>query len=278
MGNHQIAVVLAPEGPAVAALGLFRRMGTITAPGSSAGHAGKPSPEVAEAVSQTKIAAIWLSRSHAAALPADRVSSWLRPSAPPAATESPGAPPPRSCAMSGSRLKMTGLRHHRLDNSGRPPMGRGCGRSSDRVRAEMRADQGRAPPAKILRLVGPVLRHPCWNVCRGGCVYRVDDAAGALAGARDPRPAPLPLFADPLDGKAFASHKCICPICILGKRSWRITSLRLRCAHPMELLRPMMPGLTHSVRPTPRPTALCLRPRYSPPTPRHGIGRDFPDT
>ncbi len=59
-------------------------------------------------------------------------------------------------------------------------------------------------------------------------------------------PAPLPLFADPLDGEGIREPQVHLPNMHLGEEVVEdYVSLRLTLrAHPMELLRPMIPGLT----------------------------------
>jgi hypothetical protein len=56
-------------------------------------------------------------------------------------------------------------------------------------------------------------------------------------------------------------------------------SLRLSLrAHPMELLRPHLPGLTaHADLPAAPLRIAGLRAGDHPPAPRHGLGRDLPD-
>ncbi|MDO5704903.1 MAG: error-prone DNA polymerase [Paracoccus sp. (in: a-proteobacteria)] len=59
-------------------------------------------------------------------------------------------------------------------------------------------------------------------------------------------PAPLPLFADPIDGEAIDEPTVTLPAMQMGEEvveDYVATRLTLR-AHPMELLRPTMPGLT----------------------------------
>ncbi|WP_395543479.1 error-prone DNA polymerase [Neotabrizicola sp. sgz301269] len=59
-------------------------------------------------------------------------------------------------------------------------------------------------------------------------------------------PAPLPLFSDPIDGEGIAEPEARLPTMHLGEEvveDYLATRLTLR-AHPMELLRPTLPGLT----------------------------------
>ncbi|MCB1390350.1 MAG: error-prone DNA polymerase, partial [Rhodobacteraceae bacterium] len=74
--------------------------------------------------------------------------------------------------------------------------------------------------------------------------------------------APLPLFADPIDGEGLREPAVELPPMHLGEEvveDYVSTRLTLR-AHPMELLRPSMPGLTpHDKLPEAplRPTTVC---------------------
>ncbi|ETA51380.1 error-prone DNA polymerase [Ponticoccus alexandrii] len=77
-------------------------------------------------------------------------------------------------------------------------------------------------------------------------------------------PAPLPLFADPLDGEGLREPSVTLPQMHLGEEvveDYIATRLTLR-AHPMELLRPSLPGLTQHgdlIRaPSPRVTVCGL--------------------
>ena len=59
-------------------------------------------------------------------------------------------------------------------------------------------------------------------------------------------PAPLPLFSDPIDGEGISEPDTVLPAMQLGEElveDYVTLRLSLR-AHPMELLRPMLPGLT----------------------------------
>jgi error-prone DNA polymerase len=61
-------------------------------------------------------------------------------------------------------------------------------------------------------------------------------------------PAQLPLFNDPLDGEAIREPEVVLPQMHLGEEvveDYVATRLTLR-AHPMELLRPSLPGLTRN--------------------------------
>ncbi|MFC3167147.1 error-prone DNA polymerase [Paracoccus fontiphilus] len=86
------------------------------------------------------------------------------------------------------------------------------------------------------------------------------DALWAIRAIR--APAPLPLFADPLDGEGLREPVVDLPAMHLGEEvveDYVSTRLTLR-AHPMELLRPTIPGLTpHAelVRAPLRRTTVC---------------------
>ncbi len=75
-------------------------------------------------------------------------------------------------------------------------------------------------------------------------------------------PAPLPLFSDPLDGEGIYEPQVTLPVMHLGEEvveDYVAIRLTLR-AHPMELLRPSLPGLTsHDRLPTAplRKTSVC---------------------
>ncbi|MCB1352346.1 MAG: error-prone DNA polymerase [Rhodobacteraceae bacterium] len=74
-------------------------------------------------------------------------------------------------------------------------------------------------------------------------------------------PVPLPLFSDPLDGEGLREPPVHLPLMHLGQEvieDYVATRLTLR-AHPMELLRPSIPGLTpHNQLPTAPPQRLTV--------------------
>ncbi|MCB1385962.1 MAG: error-prone DNA polymerase [Nitratireductor sp.] len=75
-------------------------------------------------------------------------------------------------------------------------------------------------------------------------------------------PAPLPLFSDPIDGEGLREPQVILPAMHLGEEVVEdYVSMRLTLrAHPMELLRPVLPGLTphdRLVTAPPRRTSVC---------------------
>lgn len=74
-------------------------------------------------------------------------------------------------------------------------------------------------------------------------------------------PAPLPLFSDPINGEGISEPDTVLPAMQLGEEvveDYVALRLSLR-AHPMELLRPMIPGLTpHADLPTAVPCTLSV--------------------